>query len=308
MPFDFQKYISIGVNHHLLCKFLAVDNASHCATLLPMLQDERFDQFDLWIVPEEPYRSIEMRAIRDCGKPIIYNVGDRAGNAEMFPTAKDSAIRKYTIDMFKSEIERGVECGTKKVVTSSGRKHPDVSREEAFDQLVDFYIQLCDFVPKDVEILIEPTDTDFDKCFFIGTSAESARVVDAVRAAGRPNMGSMIDMCHLPQFDETCTIAMRDLGARMRHVHLGTCVTEDKSNPFYGDKHPGWGLEGTCWGKKELAEMIQLGLDSGYFSKENRGTATFEMVAYDKENYLDSLNRFLKYMDETWQEYFKGVK
>ena len=305
MPFDFQKYISIGVNHHLLCKFLAVDDASHCATLLPVLDDERFDQFDLWIVPSEPYRSIEMRAIRDSGRPIVYNVGDRPGNAELFPTAKDPAIRRYTIDMFKSEIARGVELGCKKVVTSSGRKH-DVSDAEAFDLLVDFYQQLCDFVPKDVEILIEPTDDDFDKRFFVGSSKRSAEVVNAVRASGRGNMASMIDMCHLPQLRETPASAMADLGGLMRHVHLGTCVVDDPANPYYGDKHPGWGLPGTCWGRKELADMIRLGLESGYFSAASRGTASFEMVAYDKENYLDSLDRFFEYMDETWHACFDG--
>ena len=305
MSYSFQKYMTIGVNHHLLCKFLALDDASHCATLLPVLQDDRFDHFDLWIVPQEPYRSIEMRAIRDSGRPIVYNVGDRPGNAELFPTAKDPAVRKYTLDMFRSEISRGVELGCKKVVTSSGRKH-NVIDEEAFDQLIDFYCQLCDFVPPDVEILIEPTDTDFDKRFFVGSSKMAAKVVDTVKASGRNNIGSMIDMCHLPQLRETCTSAMADLGSRMRHVHLGTCVISQPDHPFYGDKHPGWGMEGTCWGKRELAEMIRLGLDSGYFSEDNKGTASFEMVAYDKEHYLDSLDCFFEYMDETWQEFFSG--
>ena len=297
---DIQKIMRVGVNHHLLCKFLAVDDASHCATLLPVLGDERFDLFDLWIVPSEPYRTIEMRAIRACGRPFVYNVGDRIGNAELFPTAKDPDVRKYTLDMFKSEIGRGLELGCTKVVTSSGRKH-DVSDEEAFDLLVDFYQQLCDFAGTDCEILIEPTDFDFDKCFFVGTSASAARVVDAVRKSGRSNMASMIDLCHLPQLKETPTSAYDALGERMRHVHLGTCVIDDPQSPFYGDKHPGWGVPGTCWGQKELWEMIHLGMQRGYFTEQSRGTASFEMVAYDRENYLESLDRFWDFLNETWE-------
>ncbi len=306
MSFDIQKVMKVGVNHHLLCKFLALDDASHCATLLPVLDDPRFDVFDLWVVPSEPYHSIEMRAIRGCGRPIVYNVGDRIGNATLYPTANDPAVRQYTIDMFKAEIGRGVELGCKKVVTSSGKLFPGVSAEEGFDLLVDFYQKLCDFVPNDCEILIEPTDTDFDKCFFIGNSPESLKVVQAVRESGCANMASMVDMCHLPQFHETPTMAMRALGGAMRHVHLGTCVVGDPNSPFYGDKHPGWGLEGTCWGKREVAELIREGMAMGYFSEQSRGTASFEMVAYEKENYLDSLDRFWTYLNETWDEYFAG--
>jgi len=83
----FKDILSIGVNHHLLCKTLIRDARSHMETLLPLLEDERFDLFDLWIVGEEPYRTEELEAIRDCGRPIVYNVGDRDGQPTLYPTS-----------------------------------------------------------------------------------------------------------------------------------------------------------------------------------------------------------------------------
>ena len=93
----FKDILSIGVNHHLLCKTLIRDARSHMETLLPLLEDERFDLFDLWIVGEEPYRTEELEAIRDCGRPIVYNVGDRDGQPTLYPTSCDPRIRRYTL-------------------------------------------------------------------------------------------------------------------------------------------------------------------------------------------------------------------
>lgn len=295
----FKDILSIGVNHHLLCKTLIRDARSHMETLLPVLEDERFDLFDLWIVGEEPYRTEELKAIRDCGRPIVYNVGDRDGQPTLYPTSRDPRISRYTLDAFQAEIERGLEAGTKKIVTSSGPMAAG-DPQDAFKALTEFYCRLCEFVPDDVMVLVEPTDTDFDKRFFLGSSRDAVRLADAVRACGYRNFGSMIDMCHLPPLHETVDEAVRILGGDLRHIHLGTCVTENPRNPFYGDKHPGWGLPDTCWAEREVALLLEAGLASGYFGRDSRGTASFEMVAYDGKPYLDSLDVFFSYMERAF--------
>ncbi len=298
---NFREYISIGINHHLLCKFLALTAQDHCKTLLPILEDERFDVIDLWIVEEEPYKSEEINVIKNSGKQIIYNVGDRAENPIMYPTATEPKARTYALDMFKSEIERGVEVGATKIVTSSGPQYPGTNKEEANKALIDFYCELCDFIPKETLLLIEPTDTDFDKRFFLGSSSSCAKLVSDIHEEGYTNFASMIDMCHLPQLGETIPQAFHDLGSYMQHIHLGTCVVKDCNNPFYGDKHPGWGVLGTNWAEHEIADLIIQGFSTGYFSRESKGTASFEMVAYEGIPYLDSISTFFNYMDRAWR-------
>ena len=296
---NYRDIMSIGVNHHLLCKFMVPTAADHADTLIPLLSDERYDHFDLWIRGEEPYRSREIAAIRECGRPIVYNVGDRDGEPELLPTSTDPVIWQRSLDAVKSEIERGLEVGTKKIVTSSGRPYGDPSGN--MEALFEYYCRLCEFVPKDVEVLIEPTDTDFDKCYLIGSSAEATKLIKKVREAGFNNMGGMLDMCHLPPLHERVEDAFAALGKYARHVHLGTCVTKDKSSPFYGDKHPAWGLPGVCWDEHEVADLMVCGYENGYFSKENHGTVSFEMVAYDDIPYLQSTDRFFEVMDRAWE-------
>lgn len=299
MTGSFRDYISVGINHHLLCKFLAPDDRSHAETLLPLLKDERFDQFDLWIVGSDPWRKEEIAAIKDCGRPIIYNVGDRAGNKKMYPASTDPEDRQYALDMFFSEIDRGLAVDTKKIVTSSGPKKGGTD-QQAFDNLVDFYSKLCAHVPDDVTIIIEPTDTDFDKCAFIGDSNESVKLLKAVQECGHSNIGVMIDMCHLPELHETVQMAVERQGEYLKHVHLGTCVYHDKTNPLCGDNHPAWGMPGVELDEKDIADLMRRLMGTGYFSKENRGTASFEMIAYDDIPYLNAADRFFEYMDRAW--------
>jgi len=298
MSSNYREFISLGANHHMLHKFPKSDKL-HCETMLPFLDDQRFDVFDGFILDEEPYRSQEVAAVKASGRPFITNIGDKAGKPKLYPTAIDKDIRKYTIDHYKHELEKAILVDSKKVVTGSGPQHPK-DYDVAFDALVDFYCTLCDFVPNDVMILLEHTDTNIDKCFFMGSSRETARVCDAVHAAGFTNFGSMIDMCHLPLINETVTQAFNDLGKYMNHIHFGTCVIGDKTNKYYGDRHPAWGFPGTTWAEKEIAELITLCLKSGYFSRENRGTATFEMVAYDDTNPLKSHDIFIEYIERAW--------
>lgn len=300
MQGSYRDYMKVGINHHLLCKYLMTDDRSHTETLLPLLEDERFDLFDLWVPMAEPWRSKEIAAVRACGRPIVYNIGDRAGNAKMYPPSLLKEDQIYARDMFKREIDNGLEMGTKKIVTSTGPKK-DGSDEQAFNALVEFYYDICHHVPKDVTILVEPTDTDFDKCFFIGDSNATRKLVNAVRAAGAPNIASMVDSGHLPELHETPEEAVERLGDLVQHIHLGTCVYEDKTNPLYGDNHPAWGMPGTVTGDKETADLMRALLKTGYFNKQNPGTATFEMIAYDDIHYLKAADRFFEHMQRAWE-------
>lgn len=296
---SFRDYMRIGINHHLLCKYHMHDDRTHAETLIPLLDDERFEVFDLWIAASEPYRSQEIAAIRACGRDVVYNIGDRWGNPKMCPASLRKEDQQYARDMFKREIDRGLAVGAKKVVTSSGPKR-DGTDAQAFEALTEFYLDICNYVPKDVLILVEPTDTDFDKCFFIGDSNASVKLVNAVRACGSPNIATMIDMGHLPELHETVEMAVSRQGSLTQHIHWGTCVYNDKTNPLCGDNHPAWGMPGVELHDEDTAELIRRLIGTGYFSRQNRGTASFEMIAYDDLPYLHAADRFFEHLENAW--------
>jgi sugar phosphate isomerase/epimerase len=147
----------------------------------------------------------------------------------------------------------------KKVITNSGPNNPD-NRQSAIDALVEFYIEICNYLPGDMLIMVEPTDWDVDKCKLIGSSREAADLARRIYATGCENFSSMVDMGYLPLMHETIVQGMTDSGDQIGHIHMGNCILKDKSNPMFGDKLVAGGMAGGEYGIKDLVELLSVGL------------------------------------------------
>ncbi len=291
-----RDYMRLGLNQHLLYADVIIDPAEHLRTLKIALTDPRLDILDMWY-PWEIKDEI-LPVIRDSGKTIYYNMGNRAGQRSLAPAAIDDEHRGYSMKVYKDELERAKLCNAAKIITNSGPNDVE-NRSQSMDYLVDFYIELCKCA-ESMTVMIEPTDWDTSKCKLIGSSAEAVEICKRVRAAGCDNMTSMIDMCHIPLMHETLAQAMSDTGKYLEHIHLGNCVT-DKDSPFYGDKHPGIGIPGGVYGVEDLAEIFKLGLDSGYFSKKNKGSASIEMRVLPGKSSEECLDEYYAAVCRAWE-------
>lgn len=298
---SYREYLKIGLNHHLLYKNLISGPKDHAQTLNEVIKDKRLEVLDLWIPEEEPYRTEEIKLLKESGKDIYYNVGTRKGKEAAHPSTLSPKKRKYSIEFYKDEISRGLEADCKKIIANSGPDVPD-NRKEAFEALVEFFYEICRFVPNDVIVMIEPTDRDIDKKKFIGPLSEAVSLVQRIHNAGCKNFASMIDMCHLPLMQETIEHAMKISKGYIGHIHLGNCIIKDKQNPMYGDKHPAWGLKDSEYDIDDIAKLLKTGLDIGYYSKNNRGSTSFEMMAYEDCTPLESIDRFFEYLEKAWDK------
>lgn len=277
--------VKLGINHHLLYDKNINSPAEHLATIRTLLEDPRFEIVDLWTPKEIVSEAAE--AIRASGKTIYYNMGARKGEPLLAVASVDESIRERSYLKYLEELERAKACNAAKVITNSGPN--DLENRDLCKQLLhEFYLKFCR-AASSVMVIIEPTDWDMSKCKLIGSSAEASEVCRKVREAGCPNMGSMVDMCHVPLMHEDLARAMADTGKYLEHIHLGNCIL-NKENPQFGDKHPGFGAVDGVYGVESLAEIFLIGLRTGYFSQENRGSASIEMRVLpgkDPEECLD---------------------
>jgi sugar phosphate isomerase/epimerase len=292
---SFRDYMRLGVNHHLLYADVIKDSAEHLRTLEIVLSDHRLDIIDMWY----PWDIKEacLKAIKDSGKIIYYNMGNRAGQRSLAPASMDDDHRRYTLDVYKDELKRAKLCNAQKIITNSGPndlKH----REKCKDYLVEFYIEICKQA-EGIMVIIEPTDWDTSKYKLIGSSLEAVEICRRVRDAGCENMGSMIDMCHVPLMHETIFQAVSDTGEYLEHIHLGNCVL-DKKSPWYGDKHPGLGIEGGIFGVSDIAELFKRGLSTGYFSLQSRGSASIEMRRLPGQSSEECFDNYYDEVCQAW--------
>lgn len=297
---SYKDYVKLGLNHHLLYAEVASEPAEHQRTLMQLLEDDRLEILDIWIPDVEPFRSSETMAIRDSSKEIYYNVGTRKGKEPAHPASLIPEKRRYSLDFYKDELDRAVEVGATRVITNSGPNNPE-NRQAAIDALVEFYIEICNYVPGDILIMIEPTDWDVDKCKLIGSSREAVDLAGRIHAAGCENFSSMVDMGHLPLMHETILQGMSDSRDQIGHIHMGNCILKDKSNPMFGDKHVAWGIAGGEYNIKDLVELLSVGLKMGYFNNKSRGSASIEMRPVPGMTPEQSFDFYYKTFCEAWE-------
>ena len=69
-----KEYVRLGLNHHLLYADVIKDSAEHFRTLQVVLSEPRLDIIDMWYPWD--IKDQVLRAIKDSGKTIYYNMGN----------------------------------------------------------------------------------------------------------------------------------------------------------------------------------------------------------------------------------------
>lgn len=284
------KNAILGVNHQFLYPEAITDAVAHTETLKKAAELDSIDALDCWVWRGQRARE-EKAILRGCGKIINYNIGDRFGEEPTFPCSPDKTERVRAYDTIMREIEYAYEVGSKKIVFASGPDLPE-DRVGAKERLGELIVTIARQLPRDVILALEPTDRDIDKRFLLGPLDETVDFIKRVRRYA-PNLGLLLDMCHIPLMHETLESAIEKVDDTLVHIHLGNCKLDDPTHPFYGDKHIPWGYEGALYGEDEGIKFLNLLKNFGYFDK-SRATVSFEMRPYDGMSPEESLERFVE--------------
>jgi sugar phosphate isomerase/epimerase len=101
--------------------------------------------------------------------------------------------------------------------------------------------------------------------FLIGPTREVGQIVRDLRR-DHSNVGLTFDTSHILQWREDLPSTYSAVQDVIAHIHLSNCLIRDKSSPFYGDKHPPYGMVGSEIGIPELAAFLQILKEAGRFS------------------------------------------
>lgn len=266
--------VILGINHMFLYPDSIVNGSVHTATLAELAENPAMDALDCWVWAANAKE--ELPILRNSGKQINYNIGDRFGETPVFPSTADKKERSYAMDTLRRETEFALECGAKKIIFASGKDVP-LERNEAKKRFQDFVLEWMEHIPHDVWMTLEPTDQDVDKFFLYGDLLETCECVKQIRDAGHNNMGILLDMGHIPIMHESLESAVEKAAPYIEHIHLGNCVIKNKANPLFGDKHPCWGDVDGEYDEKDGARLLALLADAGYLTRGRPQTISFEM-------------------------------
>jgi len=280
MKDDIRQYARLGLVHHMLYPRCMEDADDHVETLAAFVRRTDIETFDCCLPYGRQRRAKLIPLIRNCGK------SDIAFAIHLYPLRKlflssttpheQAQVRMIMEDM----VEQAAAIGATGFVFGSGGPSPAQATEQTYAAFRDLCRWLCGrLAPHGITALLEPFDTDVDKKFLYGSTADCVKLIESLRPAVN-NFGIELDIAHLPLMGEDFASAIRTVAPYLKRVHLGNCVLKDKDHPLYGDFHPPIGFEGGEVDVPQIIEILGALLEVGFLSKHKRGALLIEMTPW----------------------------
>jgi hypothetical protein len=180
----------------------------------------------------------EKRLLLSAGPQLL---GQREG---LCAVARKS--RAATVELCKGLIDMAQEVSASALMLISG-KHPGPGQQDAaWAALEESLEELCEYARAGPSITLSlESFASLNPPFqLIGPTVDAARLVDRI-AESHPNFRLTVDLSHLAQLGEDPVESVKHLGARIRHVHMSTCIVIP-GHPLFGDLHPSFRTAGVA--------------------------------------------------------------
>jgi sugar phosphate isomerase/epimerase len=304
---DLARFARIGLVHHMLYAKCVEDPDYHVRTLEAFVQRADIETFDCCL-PYGPARQEHLAAaIRASGKEHVVFA------THLFPLRKLSFATTSPSEQAQARIlaadlvRQAASIGATGFIFASGGP-PFAEAEAAHHRaFFEFCRWLCaELAPHGIEALLEPFDFNFDKKFIYGPLDRNLELVSRLRREF-PNIGIELDVAHLPLMREDLRSSIHRAAPFLRRVHLGNCVMRDRTDPFYGDKHPPIGYPGGEIDVPELVQVLGALREVGYLNPEDRGDLLVELNPFPGLSEDASVADNLARLERAWSEVKAGA-
>jgi sugar phosphate isomerase/epimerase len=301
MSDSLSEFARLGLVHHMLYARSVEDPEFHVATLEAMVQRTDIETLDCCLPYGAERQARLVEAIRTSGKEHV------AFAIHLFPLrklslaatlyAEQAQVRLIVDDM----IAQAAAIGATGFVFASGGPpfaEATAAHHRAFHE---FCRWLCARLARhNIDALLEPFDFDHDKKFLYGPLDRNLELVARLREEF-PNVGIELDMAHLPLMRENFASAIRRTAPWLKRVHLGNCVSRDRADPFYGDKHPPMGYPGGDIDVPQLVEILSTLKETGFLRRGDRGDVLVEINPFPGRSADESVEDNFKRVHAAWQ-------
>ncbi|GAA5421198.1 MAG: sugar phosphate isomerase/epimerase [Tetragenococcus koreensis] len=213
-------------------------------------------------------------------------------NKKLYLADPDEEKRQEAVRYMKEIIDLSVESNAEFIGFTSGKKI--LSNLEMNKQIQNFeksIIELIDYVEQyeQIELLLEPLDTDADKKFVVGSTDYVLDLFERLEEQDKLNKLSVcIDTAHIVLNNECVIKSMKKLSKYSQRIHLANVVLNQESELF-GDKHlrvgtPGFLTQNFATQMLDEADGLKFRSEKVYVAIEVRGQETDDLFKLEKEN------------------------
>ena len=296
-----QDYIKVGLVHFMAWPECMGGDGPVLESISAIAADPFFEVLEITRINDPDTRDRAKAVLDEEGMEVCYGAQPILLGGDLDLNHANDAKRRAAIDAVNAAVDEAQEMDIRSVAVLSGR--PDGDKAAALDRLVESLKELSRYADsRACRIVLETFDQlPFGKNCLVGPTCDAVEVSEAVRAE-HPGFGLMLDLSHLPLIGESPEEAIGAAGGHLVHVHIGNCAMDDPGHPAYGDNHPRFGAPGTRNGVRELAEFLRVLLDTGYLSKDERKTVSFEVKPMPGETAESVIDGSKKTLVEAWQQ------
>jgi sugar phosphate isomerase/epimerase len=221
---------------------------------------------------ENPETRRELAGIfKQSGKALVFSGGTYCYMGRNNLHDLDEVRRQKAVQNVQKIVDEASDYGCRVLYVMGFEAPAAQDRGQALEKFASSLMTLSDYARRKnpsspLTISVENFYRLREDPFLIGPTADFARLLRELRRKS-PNLGLTFDTSHILQLGEDLPSTYREARDVIAHVHLSNCLIQDPSSPFYGDKHPPYGLPGSEIGIGELAAFLKVLKDAGHFSR-----------------------------------------
>jgi sugar phosphate isomerase/epimerase len=221
---------------------------------------------------EDPVVQRELaKTVRAAGKSLIFSGGTYCYLGQNNLHDLDEREREKAVRNVEKIIDEATGYGCRVLYVMGFEAPAPQERSRAAQKFAQSLTELAEVARKKnpsspLTISVENFYILRETPFLIGPTLEFAQMLRDLRRQ-TPNLGLTFDTSHILQLKEDLPSTYKQVQDVIAHIHLSNCLISDRSSPFYGDKHPPYGLPGSEIGIPELAAFLKALKDAGHFSR-----------------------------------------
>ncbi len=272
MQSSWRRQLRLGVIQVMMFPDAPGNAARTLETAKQILTDDFFGVLAVGRMDDDTMEAVKVMA-RDAHADIAVSAAPVVLGGKHNLAGLEEDARRAAVEALKKSVDDAYLLGSPVVeVLDGARSYPGLEKEsQAADQLVRSLGELCSYAEtrasgQPVWIALETFDRAVDKRSLVGPSSLAVQVASRVRAQ-HSNFGLTVDMGHLPLIGESYQEALQTTKDYLIHAHLGNCIKDDSSHPFYGDSHPAFGMSGGVADVAELTQFLAALQEIGFFEK-----------------------------------------
>ncbi len=278
------KYAKVGLIHFMAYPSTIKGEGPIEETIRKIAVDDYFDAIEVTWIKDTETRKRAKKMLDSSKLTVAYGGQPRLLTTGQNINDLDESKRQIALANLKEGIDEAYEIGAVGFGFLAGR-YVEETKEESYQALVKSTKELCAYAKSkgEMNVVLEVFDYDVDKCALIGPVDITKRYAAEVCAAF-DNFGLMVDLSHIPIIHETIRENLLPVKDYIKHAHMGNCMIKDKNDPAYGDAHPRFGYPGGENDVDELVEYLEVLLEIGYLTPDNRRFLSFEVKPVGDED------------------------